>query len=111
MIDVPSRQVTRGGSYVHLTDLEWRLLRELALHVDKVVPHRELLRRVWGPGCEDAVECLRTVIKQLRRLLEPDPAQPRYIITEARVGYRLAELLEDAPERFDALQEAGRQIA
>ncbi len=88
-IDLASRRVTVCGHEVRLTPIEWGLLRELAGNADKVVGQRELLRRVWGPEYGVESEYLRTFIKQLRKKLEPDPARPRYILTEPGVGYRL----------------------
>jgi two-component system KDP operon response regulator KdpE len=93
-IDLARRQVTVGGREVHLTATEYALLRTLALHLGKVMTHGQLLRAVWGPGYEDAVHLLRVNMSNLRRKIEPDPAKPRYLITELGVGYRLRELPE-----------------
>jgi two-component system KDP operon response regulator KdpE len=90
VIDLAMRRVTIGGTYKALTDTEWRLLRELALHADKVLVREHLLSRVWGSVYVDDHGLLRTYIKQLRKKLEPEPMRPRYILTESGVGYRLA---------------------
>ena len=68
---------------------EWHVLETLARHHDKLVTQRELLQQVWGPGYATETNYLRVYMAQLRRKLEPDPAQPRSLITEAGIGYRL----------------------
>lgn len=76
---------------LHLTPLEYRLLEVLRSHIGLVVTHRELLRQVWGPASAEQVAYLRVYMKQLRAKLEPDPARPRWLLTETGVGYRLAQ--------------------
>ena len=88
-IDRARRIVTRGGERVHLTPTEWDLLAELARNADKVLTHRMLLERVWGPTFTEEPQYLRVYINQLRRKLEIDPAEPRILVTEPGVGYRL----------------------
>jgi two-component system KDP operon response regulator KdpE len=88
-VDLEKREVLRGGVAVHLTPIEFRLLACLAKHLGMVVTHRELLREVWGPSHEEDTHYLRIYMKQLREKLEPDPARPRYLLTETGVGYRL----------------------
>ena len=90
-IDFGRRRVTVAGRDVHLTPIEYRLLAILARHAGKVLTHRQLLQEVWGPGHAEAAHYLRVYMGQLRRKLEPDPARPRYLLTELGVGYRLAE--------------------
>ena len=90
-IDFGRRRVTVAGRDVHLTPIEYRLLATLARHAGKVLTHRQLLQEVWGPGHAEAAHYLRVYMGQLRRKLEPDPARPRYLLTELGVGYRLAE--------------------
>ena len=68
---------------------EWQLLAELAREAGKVLTQRMLLQRVWGPEYADEAQYLRVYINQLRRKLEDDPANPRWIVTEPGVGYRL----------------------
>ena len=74
---------------VHLTPIEFRLLGVLARHAGMVLTRRQLLREVWGPSHTDQPHYLRIYMKQLRDKLEPEPARPRYFITETGVGYRL----------------------
>ena len=91
-LDLQRREVTVDGRAVHLTPKEYDMLVFLTTNVGKLVTHRALLRGVWGPEYEDARPYLHVLIGQLRRKLEPDPAHPRYILTEPGVGYRLADL-------------------
>jgi two-component system KDP operon response regulator KdpE len=92
-VDLGRRLVTIDGCEVKLTPKEYDLLRVLVTHAGKVITHQHLLREVWGPGSVYETHYLRVYIGQLRQKLEPDPAQPRYILTEPGVGYRLR--LED----------------
>jgi two-component system KDP operon response regulator KdpE len=89
-IDLAARRVTRDGADVHLTPIEFDLLRVLAVHRGKLVTHRTLLREVWGPGYGEETHYLRVHVAHLRRKLEDDPARPQIILTDAGVGYRLA---------------------
>jgi two-component system KDP operon response regulator KdpE len=89
-IDQPRHEVTVGGRYVHLTPIEFKILVELARQPGRVLTHRELLREVWGPSCVDNAHYLRVHIASLRRKIEDDPAQPRWLVTEAGIGYRLS---------------------
>jgi two-component system, OmpR family, KDP operon response regulator KdpE len=88
-IDLAARRVTRDGDEVHLTPIEFDLLRVLAVHRGKLVTHRALLREVWGPGYGDETHYLRVHIAHIRRKLEDDPARPRIVLTDPGVGYRL----------------------
>lgn len=88
-IDFGRHVVTRDGEEIHLTRTEYDLLRVLAVNADKVMTHRQLLERVWGSYAADNAQQLRVYINYLRRKLEPVPAQPRLIVTEPGVGYRL----------------------
>lgn len=87
-VDLAARLVQRDGKAVRLTPTEWALLEVLIRHVGKMVPQRQLLLEVWGPAYEQETHYLRVYLAQLRRKLEPDPAHPRYLITEAGMGYR-----------------------
>jgi two-component system KDP operon response regulator KdpE len=87
-IDLGDRSVRRAGHSVRLTRTEWALLEELSRHPGKLLTHRWLLERVWGPGYEDDLEVLRVFISQLRKKIEPDPSRPRLIATDPGVGYR-----------------------
>jgi len=88
-IDHLQRRVFRDEQPVHLTPIEYRLLTVLAKHAGKVLTHRQLLRDVWGPSHVDETHYLRIYMGQLRHKLEGDPTRPRYLRTEAGVGYRL----------------------
>jgi len=88
-IDFASRVVTVSGGLVKLTKTEYALLHLLAENVGKVLTHRQLLRGVWGPEYESETHYLRVYMGQLRKKIEMDPNNPRYIVTESGVGYRL----------------------
>lgn len=87
-VDLVRRTVTRGGERVHLTNIEYRLLAVLVAHAGKVMTHPHLMREVWGPGHTENSHYLRIYVSRLRQKLEPDPAEPTYLITESGVGYR-----------------------
>ena len=78
----------RGESPIRLTPTEWSLLELLVRKPGRLVPQKQLLIEVWGPAYEHETHYLRVYLAQLRRKLEPDPARPRYLITEPGVGYR-----------------------
>ncbi|MAT99539.1 MAG: DNA-binding response regulator [Anaerolineaceae bacterium] len=88
-IDLARYRVTIAGKSISLTKTEFGLLRELTLHKNQVLLHSQLLIAVWGPEYRDDVDYLRAYIRYLRRKLEPDPANPQYIITHTGVGYML----------------------
>jgi two-component system KDP operon response regulator KdpE len=90
-IDLDDRRVLSAGEEVHLTPIEFDLLRILARHPGRLVTHRQLLQEVWGPQYTDESHYLRVHIAHVRAKLEPDPARPRYLITEPGVGYRLRD--------------------
>jgi two-component system KDP operon response regulator KdpE len=91
MVDLSGRRVLVRETEVHLTPLEYRLLATLVKNAGKVLTHRFLLREVWGPGYLEQTHYPRMFIASLRRKIEDDPAEPRYILTEQGVGYRLVE--------------------
>ena len=74
---------------MHLTPTEYRLLTTLIKYSGKAITHRQLLKEVWGPDSVLEVQYLRVYVTQLRRKIEPDPAQPRFLLTEPGIGYRL----------------------
>lgn len=88
-IDIPAHRVTNGGREVRLTPREFALLALLARNAGKVVTHRQILTAVWGPAHVDDTQYLRVYIGQLRDKLEDDANEPRLILTEAGIGYRL----------------------
>jgi two-component system KDP operon response regulator KdpE len=87
-INFSTRRIVAGGREVRLTPKEFDLLRYLVANANVPIPHDRLLQAVWGPDYGDEVEYLRVFINQLRKKIEPDPAHPRYILTEPWVGYR-----------------------
>jgi len=89
IIDLDRRLVTRNGEPVRLTPKEYELLGHLAQHAGKLLGHADLLTAVWGAAHAADTQYLRVVIGQLRQKLEEDPAQPKLIVTEPGVGYRL----------------------
>jgi two-component system KDP operon response regulator KdpE len=91
-IDLTQHQITRSGEDVRLTPTEYALLTALATKAGRVLTHRWLLQHVWGPGYEENVQSLHVFINQIRRKIEPEIARPRYIFTEAGIGYRFAAL-------------------
>jgi len=87
-VDLERRRVERGGTLVHLTPTEWLLLRTFVTHPRQTLTHRQLFRAVWGNASGDAQQYLRVYVGHLRRKIEADPVRPRFIQTEAGVGYR-----------------------
>jgi len=88
-VDLAARIVKKGAAEVHLTPIEYRLLGVLIANVGRVLTHPYLLREVWGPAHSQSTHYLRVYMGNLRQKLEADSAQPRHLITETGVGYRL----------------------
>ena len=88
-IDIARRLVSRHGNAVILSPKQFGLLRSLAVHHGHVLTHRQLMRELWPQEPVEDVQYLRILMKKLRNRIEPDPAQPVYIVTELAVGYRL----------------------
>ena len=88
-VDTRARLVTKANQLVHLTPTEYRLLTMLANNAGSVLSSPQLLREVWGPSHTESSHYLRVYMGHLRQKLEDDPAQPRYLLTESGVGYRL----------------------
>jgi two-component system, OmpR family, KDP operon response regulator KdpE len=88
VVDLAARRVTRGDEDIRLTPTEWHLLEVLLRNPGKLLSRQQLLTAVWGPGYADATGNLRLYMAQLRRKLEPDPARPRWLLTEPGMGYR-----------------------
>ena len=89
-VDLNLRRVLRDGQTVHLTPTEFKLLARLVRSAGRVVTHRQLLRDVWGAEFTEHTHYLRLYMAQLRAKIEADPAEPRHLLTETGVGYRLA---------------------
>jgi two-component system KDP operon response regulator KdpE len=87
-IDLPSRQTTVRGRASRLTAKEFDLLSYLLARPNRTISHRELLQAVWGPDYGDELEYLRVFVNRLRKKIEPDPAKPRFLVTDAWAGYR-----------------------
>jgi two-component system KDP operon response regulator KdpE len=87
VVDYAHRSVRSGGKDIYLTPTEYDLLCELTRNAGKVLAHHELLQRVWGSDYSHENTYLRTFIRHLRRKLEPDPAQPRFLLNQPGVGY------------------------
>jgi DNA-binding winged helix-turn-helix (wHTH) protein len=94
VIDPAAGLVTRAGEEIHLTPIEFNLLRALARERGKLVTHRRLLKEVWGPAYTNETHYLRVHVAHIRSKIESDPAQPRYLITKPGVGYRLDDPAE-----------------
>jgi two-component system KDP operon response regulator KdpE len=87
-IDLDAKIIRRGGEDVHLTPTEWSILELLVRNRGRLVDRKQLLHEIWGPADRKETSYLRVYLAQLRRKLEPDPAHPRHLITEAGMGYR-----------------------
>jgi len=90
-VDLEKKELRVDGKPVHLSPLQFDLLRVLAQNAGKLLTHSMILRQVWGPGYGDESNLLHVHISQLRRRIEPDPARPRYLLTETGAGYRLVD--------------------
>ena len=90
-IDLSLRTVHKAGAAIHLTPIEFRLLSLLIANAGKVLTHRQILREVWGPAHSEDGHYVRVYMGHLRQKLEDDPAQPKHILTETAVGYRLVQ--------------------
>jgi two-component system KDP operon response regulator KdpE len=89
-IDYDRRRVVRNDEEIRLTPKEFELLSLLARNHDRVLTHRAILKEVWGPNAVEQPEHLWTLVAQLRKKIEPDPANPKYLLSEPWVGYRFA---------------------
>jgi len=88
MVDVAAHIVSKNGTELHLTPTEFKLLLILIKNANRVIPHKYLLKEVWGPGFATDIQYLRVFMKQLRQKIEDTPAQPFFITTEPGIGYR-----------------------
>lgn len=91
VLDFSKRLLTIRGQEVHLTPIEYKIVAYLAQNSGKVITYASILSNVWGPYADDDNKILRVNMANIRRKIEDDPAQPRYIFTEVGVGYRMAE--------------------
>jgi len=94
-VDLSMRTVHKGDASVHLTPIEYRLLGLLIANAGKVLTHRQILRDVWGPSHTEDGHYVRVYMGHLRQKLENDPAQPKHILTETAVGYRLVQVARE----------------
>jgi two-component system KDP operon response regulator KdpE len=94
-IDLVNRTVLLNNNHVKLTRKQYRLLHVLATHLGLVVTHDQLLDDIWSGSVRKNIQYLRILVRDLRQIIEPDPNQPRLLITESGVGYRLRSRLED----------------
>ncbi len=90
-IDLETKRIEKDGQNIHLTPTEWHLVEILVRNPGKLVAQRQLLQEVWGPRYEQETNYLRVYMAQIRRKLEPDPARPRYFMTEPGMGYRFQQ--------------------
>ena len=97
VIDLAARSVSLSGKRLSLTPKEYQLLRVLAQHPGNVVTHQQLLREVWGAAHLDDPHYLRIFVRKLRKKIEADPTQPKILLTELGVGYRLAQQPAETP--------------
>ena len=97
-VDLAKRETRGPQGDIHLTPLEYRVLECLARHLGSIVIQNQLVREVWGPERLGDTRSLRVCVKNLRNKLEPDPRKPRYIVTEAGLGYRLRADSEDSAQ-------------
>lgn len=88
-IDLGQRLAITPNGEVHFTPMEFRVLQCLAREAGRIVTQNQLVREVWGPDRESDTRSLRVFIKNIRQKIEPDPARPAYLVTEAGIGYRL----------------------
>ena len=91
-VDLPNREVRLRGKHVSLSPTEFRLLACLVRNAGIVVPHKSLLSEVWGPDYLQDIRSLKLYIRYLRQKIEPDPTQPRYVLTEWGIGYRFRDI-------------------
>ena len=94
-LDPVKRLVRKAGVSIHLSPKEFELLHYLMSHAGLPLTHARLLRAVWGPTYGEELEYLRTYVRQLRKKLEDDPANPEYLLTDSHLGYRFAEAIEE----------------
>lgn len=90
-LDPTRRRVLKAGALIHLTPKEFDLLHHLMAHAGLPITHRRLLNAIWGLEYGDEIEYLRTYVRQLRKKIEDDPGNPRYLLTDLQIGYRFRD--------------------
>jgi two-component system KDP operon response regulator KdpE len=90
-LDPVKYRVQKAGRSIHLTPKEFEMLHYLMIHAGEPIPHARLLKSVWGPEYGNELEYLRTFVRQLRKKIEDDPRHPKYLLTDAYIGYRFNE--------------------
>ena len=95
-LDPVKYRVMKSGRSIHLTPKEFEMLHYLMMHAGEPIPHARLLKSVWGPEYGNELEYLRTFVRQLRKKIEDDPQNPRYLLTDAYVGYRFNEQVPES---------------
>jgi two-component system, OmpR family, KDP operon response regulator KdpE len=90
-LDPVKYRVLKRGNSIHLTPKEFEMLHYLMMHAGEPIPHSRLLKSVWGPEYGNELEYLRTFVRQLRKKIEDDPRNPKYLLTDAYVGYRFSD--------------------
>jgi two-component system, OmpR family, KDP operon response regulator KdpE len=95
VVDLASRSVVFGDERIMLTAKEYRLLHTLAAHLGLVVTHELLFKEIWGKTSSENMQYLRALMRHVRQKIEPDPHQPRFLITESGIGYRLERHKEE----------------
>ncbi|MGD0802016.1 MAG: response regulator transcription factor [Terracidiphilus sp.] len=98
-LDPVKYRVMKSGRSIHLTPKEFEMLHYLMMHAGEPIPHARLLKSVWGPEYGNELEYLRTFVRQLRKKIEDDPRNPRYLLTEAYVGYRFNDQQTNSSEQ------------
>ena len=109
-VNLVTREAEGPDGRVHLTPLEFRLLESLARRAGMIVTHAVLIREVWGENASGDSRNLRVYITSLRQKIEPDPAHPRYLVTELGIGYRLPREERDPAPTARAANAAGAPI-
>ncbi len=95
-LDPVKYRVQKSGRAIHLTPKEFEVLHYLMMHAGEPIPHARLLKSVWGPEYGNELEYLRTFVRQLRKKIEDDPRNPQYLLTDAYVGYRFNEQVQES---------------
>jgi two-component system KDP operon response regulator KdpE len=106
-VDLNAHRVRKAGQEIELTPREFDFLSLLAKNRGKIITHHQLLKELWGPHCEDRTNYLRIYMGRLRKKLEDEPNQPKFLLTTSRLGYRLRPE-DDQPEPLDVGADLGR---